>query len=279
MISDMQRSGFMETAQDRDLSMSDSALTTTIVETFTTPVVIERLIASLTPETRARLETAAFAHLSPSDLAGIDQEAALKRFVSNNLEVSHSGRSYVIRVKFTAKDPVLSADIANAATAAYLLHRADVKQGAFARMLAEIEDDLDGLGAQLQGAEQTAQVMREQVEIVRRRSESLMGAQQDTAIEEAAALFSNQRAAERRADVIAAVYEQLLFNRQNIEARLSAPDLSVQPFSPADVPANPVGLDVKLLIVPMALAAGFFLSLTLSIWHFRARRKPLAKRM
>lgn len=73
MISDMQRSGFMETAQDRDLSMSDSALTTTIVETFTTPVVIDRLIASLTPETRARLETAAFAHLSPSDLAGIDK--------------------------------------------------------------------------------------------------------------------------------------------------------------------------------------------------------------
>lgn len=274
LISDAERSGIIEGGGGAStLTVVDPSATTTVVETVSSTVVIERALKALSPETLDRLTQTAelgpeFATATPEERA-----AALRRFVARNLEVTNSGRSYVIDVKFTSTDPALAAAMSNAVANAYLQYRTQLKQGVYAQMLGDLEAELSSLKSELQSADRTAQAMREQARLVARRFETLTGRQQEAAIDESAGLFARQREAEREADATAAVYERLLLNQRDIRSRLEGPESNVQLFAEAVVPTRPSGFNVKPVILAIGVMAGFLLGTSLAVIFSAGRRR------
>lgn len=265
LISDAERSGLIESGGTSPLTIVDPSATTTVVETVSSPVVIARALRSLPPEVLERLTQTAelgpeFAEATPEE-----RSAALRRFVARNLEVSNSGRSYVIGVQFASTDPALAAEVANAVATAYIGYRTELKQGVYAQILGDLDAELSSLKSELQAADREAQAMREQARLVAKRFETLTGRQQEAAIDESAGLFARQREAERAADATASVYERLLLNQRDIRSRLEGPESNVQLFSAAVVPTRPSGFNAKPVVLMIGVLAGFLLGTSLAV--------------
>lgn len=251
----------------------DPSVTPTIVESIGSPVVLERAIQSLSPELRERL-------MVESDVRALAtpalEEQLLVQFLSQTLQVTNNGRSYVVYVSYSSKDAELSAAVSNAVANAYLGYRSELKSDSYSLILDSLRTELASLKSELQTAERTAQMMREQVRLLATRSEALTGREQERAIEESSGLYARQREAEREAEATAAVYERLLLNQREIQSRLNTPELDVQLFALAPTPLRPSGFNVKPILLALGLAGGFCLGASIALlrnrWMKPARR-------
>ena len=276
LISDAAMSSILDVDRGDTAPLIDPSATATIVETVGTPVVIERALAALPPELRDRLRDAAgieeaiAAEPDPAAAAALETPL-LVRHLSQSLDVDNSGRSYVIRITYHAEDPHTAASVANAMAGAYLDYRAELKQGAYARMLQDLEREIASLKIEMREAERTAQTKREQVRLLALRSEALTGRQQEEAIAESSEFYAAQREAEREADATAAVYEQLLRTERELQSRLTAPAFDVRLFAPAVTPLEPSSFDAGSMLIALGAAGGFFAGASLAV--LRARRR------
>jgi uncharacterized protein involved in exopolysaccharide biosynthesis len=274
LISDLSLAGIADSATRETTTMIDPSVTPTIVETIGSPVVIGRALLALMPELRDRL----------LDKSGVRQEIAqssdpattqaleqllLQQYLSDNLEVTNSGRSYVVYVAYVSGDAELSAAVANAVANAYLDYRTELRRDSFSVALRSLEGEISTLKSELQTAERTAQTMREQVRLLAARSEALTGQKQDAAIAESAGLYARQREAEREAEATASVYERLLLNQREIQSRISTPELDVQMFAPAAIPLRPSGANIKPVLLVLGLAGGFCLGASIALVRAR----------
>ena len=281
LISDPSIVRILESPSGDSGGMLDPSVTPTIVETVGAPVVLERALQALPPELRAGLAeeagiAAEIAKAAEPDRAALE-DALLRQHLSNNLEVTNSGRSYVVHVAYASPDAELSAAIANATAAAYLDYRSELKRNSSSVVLESLSTEITTLKSGLQAAERTAQAMRERVRLLAARSEALTGRQQDQAIEENSGLYAHQREAEREAEAMAAVYERLLLTQREIQSRVATPELDVQLFAPAPVPLHPSGFNVKPLLLVLGLVAGFCLGASTALlrerWMTPRRRR------
>jgi uncharacterized protein involved in exopolysaccharide biosynthesis len=257
----------------------DPLATTSIVDTIGTPLVISRAIDALSPNLLARLEVEAGIENAPAQAADPADPDALRkslilRFLSRNLEVNNSGRSYVVSVRYNSVDPELAAAVANAVVEGYLLHREALKNDVYTQMLGALGSEIDGLKNELLAAERTAQTMREQVELLSSTPRTLAERQQEEAIAESAELYAQQREAEREAEATAAVYERLLSRHREIQSRIGSPEVAVHVFSPAIIPLEPSGFNVKPLLLALGVVAGLLVGLSLGLLGdaWRSRR-------
>ncbi len=272
LISDTERSGIVDTGGNATVAIVDPSATTTVVETIGSPVVLERAMASLSPETLARLTEAAKLGPEFDDATPEEKHAAIRRYLSRNLDVSNSGRSYVIKVSYGSPDPVLSADVANATANSYLGYRSELKRDVYSDVLNDLGEELDSLKAELQAADRTAQSMREEARLVAKRFDALTGLQQEGAIDQTASLYARQREAEREADATAQVYERLLLKQRDIMSRMEGPEINVQLFSSAVVPTRPSGFDVKPVVLALGILGGFLVGVSLAVLFNAGRR-------
>ncbi len=206
------------------------------------------------------------------------ERALLIRHLSHNLEVSNSGRSYVVNIRYTSKNPDLSAAVANAVANGYLRLRSDLRLNVYRRMLANLETEIEELTNNLEQAERRAQSTRERGRLMQMRFETLTGQKQDEAIEASANVYAQQRKAEREVEATAAVYERLLLEHRQVQSRIGAPELTVQLFAPAVVPLSPAGFNAKPVILALGLMAGFLLGSSLAILRQAWRRRRVARR-
>lgn len=253
-------------------TVADPSVTPTIVESISASAVLERALDALTPGERARLldESGVAADLAAAPgnapAGAADREKALlARFLSQTLEVTNSGRSYVIYVSHVSTDPELSAAIANAVAEAYLGYRAELKRSGYRTYLDGLATEIDTLKSRLDDADRAAQTLREQAALLATRTGAMTGQEQEAAIAQSADLYARQREAEREAEAAGSVYERLLLNRRDVESRFNTPDLGVQLYALATPPLRPNGLNVKPLLLALGLAAGFCLGASLAL--------------
>lgn len=281
LISDLSLAGIADSATRETTTMIDPSVTPTIVETIGSPVVIERALLALTPELRDRLMAESgveetIAEMPDPAAAKNLEQPLLRQYLSDNLEVTNSGRSYVVYVSYVSGDAELSAAVANAVANAYLDYRTELRRDGSSATLQSLASEISTLKSELQNAERTAQTMREQVRLLAARSEALTGRQQDEAIAESAGLYARQREAEREAEAMAAVYERLLLNQREIQSRISTPELDVQMFAPAAIPLRPGGANIKPVILALGLAGGFCLGASIALVLERGGRRSKA---
>lgn len=281
LISDSERSGMVDTGGAGTVAIVDPSATTTVVETIGSTVVLERAMATLSPETLARLTAAAGLGPEFADATPEQKHAAIRRYLSRNLDVTNSGRSYVIRVSYRSPDPVLSADAANAIANSYLAYRSELKRDVYEDVLNDLGEELASLKAELQAADHIAQSMREEARLVAKRFDALTGLQQESAIGQTAPLFARQREAEREADATAAVYERLLLKQRDIMSRMEGREINVQLFSSAVVPTRPSGFNAKPAVLGLGILGGFFVGASLAVMFnvmFNAARRSRSRK-
>lgn len=271
LVSEAALAGIPADASRDTMAMIDPSVTPTIVETIGAPVVLERALRALPPGMHARLlaesGVSAEAALAPDPAAA--ETPLLRQHLSDQLEVTNSGRSYVVYVTYVSEDAELAAAVANAVTTAYLDYRSELKRGGYTVTLRSLEGEIATLKSELQAAERTAQAMRERVRLLAARSEALTGRQQEAAIEETAQLYARQREAEREAEATAAVYERLLLNQREIQSRIGTPELDARLFAPATVPLRPDGFNPKPVLLVLGTAAGFCLGASIALLRRR----------
>ena len=278
LISDADRSGIIALGGAESLSTAEDSATATIVETIDTPVALGHALDALPAEQRAQLLAAI--ELPPE--ARTDEalrRARVIRHMSNNLEVSHSGRSYVIEISYNSESPTLSAAVANAVAMGYLKSRSDLRLNVYEQMLVNLEREIEELTNNLELAERRAQTTREEGWLLSMRFEALTGQKQDEAIAASANVYAQQREAEREVEATAAVYEQLLLEHRQIQSRIGAPELAVQLFAPAVVPLGPAGFNAKPVILALGLTAGFLMGASLAILRNAWRRRRQNRRI
>ncbi|MBM3604654.1 MAG: hypothetical protein FJX25_07820 [Alphaproteobacteria bacterium] len=274
LISDAARSGII--AEPESQSNPQDSATATIVETIDTPVALGHAIEALSPEMRASLaSTIEFPPEAANDEAM--QRALLIRHMSRSLDVSNSGRSYVIDISYSSKSPELSAAMSNAIAQGYLTSRSDLRLNVYRQMLENLDREIEELTANLRDAERRAQTTREEGKLLSMRFGALTGQRQDEAIEVSADTYAQQREAEREVEATGAVYERLLLEHRQIQSRIGAPELTVQLFAPAVVPLAPSGFNAKPVILALGLTAGFLMGLSLAILRNGRRRRRLAR--
>ncbi|CAM3342126.1 hypothetical protein PANO111632_15230 [Paracoccus nototheniae] len=277
LISDAARAGIVaESDTQAQFTPQDSA-TATIVETVDTPIALDHAYDALSPDMQARL-AATFEF--PPEAAGDDvmQRALLIQHISSNLDVAHSGRSYVIDISYSSESPELSAAVSNAVAQGYLTSRSDLRVNVYRQMLENLDREIEELTASLRDAERRAQMTREEGKLLSMRFGALTGQRQDEAIEVSADTYAQQREAEREVDATGAVYERLLLEHRQVQSRIGAPELTVQLFAPAIVPLEPAGFNAKPVILALGLMAGFLVGLSLAILR-NGRRQRRAGRV
>ncbi|MFV0294114.1 MAG: hypothetical protein ACK5II_13260 [Paracoccus sp. (in: a-proteobacteria)] len=277
LISDAGRSGLITVEEQLPDQFGDASATATMVETVPTPVVLNHAITTMPPDILKLLGQAAKLDEAPPEQADNRnvRHQVLLRHMSQNLEVTNSGRSFVVNLRFNAKDPALAAGAANAIAEGYLNYRIELRNAVYGKMLENLEQQITDLTNNLESAEQTAQTMRERVRLLSQRSDVWAEGQQDLAIAENASLYASQREAEREVDATAVVYEQLLLEHRQIESRMGEPEITVQLFSPAIVPTIPSGFNIKPVLMMLGIVTGFLIGLSIALLHNRrARRKP-----
>lgn len=277
LISDADRSGLISLTEPETVATAEDSATATIVETIATPVALGHALDALTPGLRAELAASVE---FPPEAAGDEalQRAMLIRHMSRNLEVTNSGRSYVVQISYSSESPQLSAAVANAVADGYLRLRSDLRLNVYRQMLANLEREIEELTNNLEGAERRAQSTRERGRLLSMRFETLTGQKQDEAIEASAGVYAQQREAEREVEATAAVYERMLLEHRQIQSRIGAPELTVQLFAPAVVPLAPSGFNAKPVILALGLVAGFLLGASLAILRDAWRRRRHARR-
>lgn len=279
MVSDASLARILDPERGDAVSLVDPSSTATVVETLGSAAVVERAIAQLPSETVAGLR----ANLPPAPEGAEDAPAAgaavpnaemrkLVKNVSQDLKVSNSGRSYVIYVSYTSEDPALAAAVPNAVTQAYLDYRSDIQRESYEQWLARIETEIAELRDEMRAAERTAQEMRERARLLSLRSESLVGDQQNAAVEENSKLFARQREAEREAQAVAEIHAGLLRTKRDIETRLDWPSHDVRLFAAATVPLDPSGQNIKPVLLVLGTVGGFLLGATLAFARSRRGR-------
>lgn len=282
LISDPSMAGIIDPERGETPTLVDPSTTTTIVETIGTSVVLGRAISALPPDLYERL--IAEAGVRDEIAASSDPNAAalekplLIRYLSQNVSVYNSGRSYVILISYKSKDPQIAAAVSNAVAMAYLDYRTELKRSAYTQMLDNLGSEIATLRVELQSAEQSAQTAREKARLLALRSEALMGLQQETAITENSELYARQREAEREGEATAAAYEKLLRNQRELKSRLSSPDLNVQLFAPAVEPLRPSGFNAKPVLLVLGVAGGFFAGASLALLLEELRRRRLIRK-
>ncbi|MDO6668886.1 hypothetical protein Q4511_08115 [Paracoccus sp. 1_MG-2023] len=272
LISDADKSGFVTLDETQATTVTDDSVTATIVETISTPVAIGHALDTLSPELREELT--ATVEFPPE--AADDEElrrAMLIRQISHNLDVSNSGRSYVVQISYNSESAELSAAVANAVADGYLRLRSDLRLELYRQMLANLDGEIEELTNNLRQAERRAQATRERVRLQSMRFETLTGQKQDEAIDTSADIYAEQREAEREVEATAAVYERMLLEHRQIQSRIGSPELTVQLFAPAVVPLGPSGFNAKPVILVLGLVAGFLAGASLAILRDAWRRR------
>ena len=168
LISDASRSGLITTNNEGPDETGDATATSTMVETIGTSAVLNHALTEMSPEGFALLAQSAKIDPIPTDLAGMDDETrqALLRALSQSLTVNNSGRSFVVNLSYLSESPLLSADAANAVAEGYLRYRLELRNAVYAKMLANLQQQIADLTNGLKNAEQTAQTMREKVRLL-----------------------------------------------------------------------------------------------------------------
>lgn len=271
LISDAGRSGLIADQDDGADETGDATATATIVETISTPVVLGHALQQMSPEVLGLLTAAAGDPENPPTDEE-DAHQALLRAIWQNLQVSNSGRSFVINLRFDAENPVLAAGVANALANGYLQYRLEVRNEVYSKLLDNLQDQITAQTNELMSAEQTAQTMREQLRLLGQRSVAWNEDEQDEAIARNAELYARQREAEREVDASAVVYERLLLEHRQLQSRMGEPETTVQLFSPALVPKRPSGFNVKPILLALGLTAGFLVGLSFALLRARRRR-------
>lgn len=270
LISDASLSAISDGTTRDGATIIDPSVTPTIVESIGSPVVVERALRALPPELRQRLKAESqiekhLAEISDPAMAQALEEPLLVQFASETLQVTNSGRSYVVYVSYASADAEVAAAVANAVAQAYLDYRAELKRGGFSVILDSLRTEIATLKSELQSAEGTAQTMREQVRLLATRTEALTGRDQEAAIAQSSGLYARQREAEREAEATASVYERLLLNQREIQSQLNTPDLDVQLFALAPLPLRPSGFNLKPILLALGLAGGFCLGASIAL--------------
>ena len=280
LISDAGRSGLITTNNEGPDETGDATATSTMVETIGTSAVLNHALAEMSPEGFALLAQSAKIDPVPADLAGMDDETrqALLRALSQSLTVNNSGRSFVINLSYLSESPLLSADAANAVAEGYLRYRMELRNAVYAKMLANLQQQIADLTSGLKAAEQTAQTMREKVRLLAQRNDVWVEGRQDQAIAENAELYASQREAEREVAATAVVYERLLLEHRQIQSRMGEPEIAVQLFSPAVVPTRPSGFNVKPILLMLGITAGLLAGLSIGLIRERIQRHRKARR-
>lgn len=175
----------------------------------------------------------------------IQREQITEGFL-RRLEVRVAGRSRVINVDFTAADPALAAQAANALAERYLTEQLEAKQAATRQANAWLSQRLDELQRQSEIAEQ---------EVARFRSAPVEANPQAAA--------ARLRTLEREAQASRALYETVLvrYKETSEQQGLQQPDARL--ISRAEVPLRPSFPQTGLFLL-MALAAGTGLALLLA---------------
>ncbi|MFV0295000.1 MAG: S1 RNA-binding domain-containing protein, partial [Hyphomicrobiaceae bacterium] len=204
MISDAGRSGLVTVNEATIDEGDEGAATTTVVESIGAPIVLNHALDRMPPEVAGLLAAAAE---NPKAPAKTDEERRqnILRKLSQNLEVSNSGRSFLVKLRFNAENPVLAAGAANAVADGYLAYRQEMRNEIYGKMLENLQHQITELTNDLEQAEQTAQTMRERARLLGQRSDTWVEGQQAEAIAENAAIYAAQREAER--EVVMAEYE------------------------------------------------------------------------
>ena len=280
LISDASRSGLITTNNEGPDETGDATATSTMVETIGTSAVLNHALTEMSPEGFALLAQSAKIDPVPTDLAGMDDETrqALLRALSQNLTVNNSGRSFVINLSYLSESPLLSADAANAVAEGYLRYRLELRNAVYAKMLANLQQQIADLTNGLKNAEQTAQTMREKVRLLAQRNDVWVEGRQDQAIAENAQLYASQREAEREVAATAVVYERLLLEHRQIQSRMGEPEIAVQLFSPATVPTRPSGFNVKPILLMLGIVAGLLAGLSIGLIRERIQRHRKARK-
>ncbi|MFV0411312.1 MAG: hypothetical protein ACK5LJ_16925 [Paracoccus sp. (in: a-proteobacteria)] len=275
LISDAGRSGLVAIDEAVPDQFGDASATVTMVETIPTPVVLTHALAAMTPELKERLA----AQLPPPDpeeeTAKPDPKAdeqALLRQLEDGLDVTNSGRSFVVDLTYSSPDRILAAGAANAVAQGYLKYRVELRNLVYDKMLGNLDQQITELTNNLKLAEESAQSMREKLRLLGQRSDVWVEDQQDQAIAENAALYARQREAEREVAATAVVYEQLLLEHRQVESRLGEPEITVQLFSPAVVPADASGFNIAPVLLLLGLMTGMLAGLTIGLLREHARR-------
>lgn len=274
LISDASRSGLITTNNEGPDETGDATATSTMVETIGTNAVLTHALTEMSPEGLALLAQSAQIDPAPADLDGADEHTlqALLRTLSQNLTVNNSGRSFVVNLSYLSENPVLSADAANAVAQGYLNYRLELRNAVYAKMLANLQQQISDLTDGLETAEQTAQTMREKVRLLAQRNDVWVEGRQDQAIAENAQLYASQREAEREVAATAVVYERLLLEHRQIQSRMGEPEIAVQLFSPATVPTRPSGFNVKPILLMLGIIAGLLAGLSIGLIRERMQR-------
>ena len=280
LISDASRSGLITTNNEGPDETGDATATSTMVETIGTSAVLNHALTEMSPEGFALLAQSAKIDPIPTDLAGMDDETrqALLRALSQSLTVNNSGRSFVINLSYLSESPLLSADAANAVAEGYLRYRLELRNAVYAKMLANLQQQIADLTNGLKNAEQTAQTMREKVRLLAQRNDVWVEGRQDQAIAENAQLYASQREAEREGAATAGVYERLLLEHRQIQSRMGEPEIAVQLFSPATVPTRPSGFNVKPILLMLGIVAGLLAGLSIGLIRERIQRHRKARK-
>lgn len=274
LISDAGRSGLITANNEGPDETGDATATSTMVETIGTNAVLNHALAAMSPEGLALLAQSAKIDPIPADLTAPDEDTqqALLRALSQNLTVNNSGRSFVVNLSYLSEEPVLSADAANAVAEGYLNYRLELRNAVYAKMLANLQQQISDLTDGLETAEQTAQTMREKVRLLAQRNDVWVEGRQDQAIAENAQLYASQREAEREVAATAVVYERLLLEHRQIQSRMGEPEITVQLFSPATVPTRPSGFNVKPILLALGIVAGLLAGFSIGLIRERMRR-------
>lgn len=260
-------------------AMIDPSATTTIVETLSTPAVVENAVATLPPAIYQQLleELGIGEFVAKNEHPG---DAELKKplmvdYVLRNASIYNSGRSYVIRIYYKSTDPETAAVVANAIAQAYLAYRIELKRAAYKSMLSSLDSQILDLKAKLDTADVQAQTKREETRLLTERSEGLTGGQREQAIADSAAIFAGLREAEREADATGLIYERLLRNQRELQSRIQTPELDVHLFAPAITPLEPSGFNAKPVLILLGAGSGFLFGLELGLLRDRLRGRRL----
>lgn len=255
-------------------ALIDPSATSTIVESLSTPKILERALALLPAEAYDELATesgiADYISASEPGIAAYEGRM-MQQYLGHNLSIYNSGRSYVVQVYYTAGDPKTAAMVANMVVDGFLEHRLELKRGLYAQMLDSLDGQIETLKTQLDSADSIAQARREEGRLLALRSESLTGQAQRAAIADGAALFASQREAERQAEAVALVYEKLLRNQRELNSRMLTPELDVQIFAPAVEPIEPSGFNVRPVLPVLGAFGGVLAAASLALLRDRLR--------
>ena len=260
--------------------LTEQSEAATVIQTMTSPLVVERAPAALPPAVRegiaaeARVDEAMGAGAAEaSESSGVAlREAMIRRALSEDLEVAGDGRSYVVEVTYRSEDPARAAAVANAVADAYLDARRDTREEAFGVLLSGLDAEIARLQADLGAAERTAARLREERRVLGLRMEALTGRAREGAVAENADLYAREREAERQADALAAVFERLLVDQRELQARMGLPELGVRLMSAARVPVEPAGPDLAPVMVALGAGAGLLAGASLAV--ARRPRRP-----